>query len=71
MEISIDSNGVIRSSWVKETKNLDFVLYLHLGQIYKNQSAQSSNPITLLLSTDGKPTIKFNKSSLWPVSTLS
>ncbi|CAF1391371.1 unnamed protein product [Adineta ricciae] len=37
------------------------------GEIYKRQSNQSPNPITLLLSCDGKPTLKSSKSSLWPV----
>jgi hypothetical protein len=42
-----------------------------LGEVYKKQSCQSSNPITLLLSSDGKPTIKSSKCSIWPVSISS
>ncbi|CAF1150085.1 unnamed protein product [Rotaria sordida] len=37
------------------------------GELYKKQSGKSSNPITLLLSSDGKPTIKSSSCSIWPV----
>ncbi|CAM4834770.1 unnamed protein product [Rotaria magnacalcarata] len=37
------------------------------GEIYKQQSGRSPHPITLLLSSDGKPTIKSSKCSFWPV----
>ncbi|CAF5059710.1 unnamed protein product, partial [Rotaria magnacalcarata] len=37
------------------------------GEVYKQQSGRSTHPITLLLSSDGKPTIKSSKCSFWPV----
>lgn len=36
-----------------------------IGDLYVNRVAK--NPITLLLGTDGKPTFKSTKSSVWPV----
>ena len=39
-----------------------------LGDVYQNNTKENS--ITLLLGTDGKPTFKSSRASMWPVSNL-